>query len=150
MKRMIAFLIVAIAVSISAFLCVDLPHNEDYESVVVVSAQENLIDGEVIKNGNDFYYYLSKKNAEKVIKTLDLDKVSGIVYYFSNKSLDYFNKKLNYSLTSPSNVGDRTVYYGYDKSYYDFRLIDGKKMNVQLANDGERWILGYPMILTGF
>ena len=34
--------------------------------------------------------------------------------------------------------------------YKEFEFIDGKKINVQLAKTDDNWVLGFPMILTGF
>ena len=43
-----------------------------------------------------------------------------------------------------------TIYYGYTSKYSDFRLINGKKINIQIAFTEYGVMLGLPLILTGF
>ena len=45
---------------------------------------------------------------------------------------------------------DYLIYYGYYSNFKDYRYVDGKKINFQLAKTGEGWILGLPLIETGF
>ena len=150
MKRMIAFIFV-IFVLFGVILVKDnLPSSFDYTKVVVVSKNDDLCSAEKIQNGEVYYYFLGK-DAKDILDNISGKDIEGIVYYLSNEyDIGFLNKKFDYTLSSPSYVEGREVYYGYDKDYYDFRFIDGKKINVQIANDGNGWIIGYPMILTGF
>ena len=34
--------------------------------------------------------------------------------------------------------------------FNDFRFVDGKKINLQIAKDENAVIIGFPLILTGF
>ncbi len=148
---MIAFIFLSICLLGVMLSSISIPKSYDYEKVVIVSAQKNLIDGEVTVCGEDYFYTLSKNKVENSLQSLNSSNVKGIVYYFSkDKGLNYFKNDLSLTLTDKTYVCDRQVYYGYDKSYYQYRLIDGKKINFQLVCDGENWLLGYPMILTGF
>ncbi len=135
-----------------AFVKDAMPKAEGYDRAVIISKYAGLgLEGEVVESGNDFYYFVNKNVCESAMKNLSSEKISGVVFYYNNKyNLNYFAKKFDYNLTKKTIVENREVYYGYDKNYYDFRIIDGKKVNFQLAFDGNNWILGYPMIILGF
>lgn len=152
MKRMIAFIFVMFMLLGIAYYKDSLPQINDCERAVIISKFDNLeIDGDILQSGNDFYYYVDKKECEKAFEKYGSEKIEGVVFYFNNKyDLNYFNNKFNNTLTDKVVVEKCDVYYGYDKDYFDFRLIDGKKVNFQLVNDGNNWILGYPMIIIGF
>ncbi len=152
MKRMVAFIFI-----ILAFFGVGLFKNDsldinDYERVVIVSKLDDLTNkGSKVQNGEDYYYYLNYQEGESVRKNLSSYQISGIIFYLSKEySFNSFNKKFDYTLSAKSIVEDNDVYYGYDKDYSDFRLVGGKKINLQLVKSDNNWILGYPMILTGF
>ena len=77
--------------------------------------------------------------------------IHGISFYFSNdKKFDDFNKKFGYTLTEDGCLDGYSIYRGFYEGYKDFRYIDGKKINVQIAFVEETWIVGFPLILTGF
>ncbi len=149
---MIAFIFVVFMFLGVAYFKDSLPKAEDYERAVIISKFDNLeICDEIIQSGSDFYYYLNFKECQSALKSLGSEKISGIVYYYDNSfDLNYFKRKFGYNMTDKTMVEDCQVYYGYDKDYCDFRVIDGKKMNFQLVYDGNCWILGYPMIIIGF
>lgn len=42
------------------------------------------------------------------------------------------------------------ILYGYKNDFSDFRFIDGKKINVQIAWAENETIVGFPLIMTGF
>ena len=148
MKKMIAFIFVIFLFLGIAVAKINFPQKFDYERLIIVS--EKKLDYASIKNGNDYYYFFDKKDKTIFNKNFDITDIKGLTFYISSKyDLNYFSNHFNY-LTSKSEVDKKQVYYGYDKNYYDFRLIDGKKINFQLVKDEEGWILGYPAILTSF
>ena len=150
MKKMIALIFVIVTL-FALNLSFSDDKSIDFESVVIVSTNSDLDIGEFVQNGSDYYYKLNKQEGTKTLKTLAPNCVKGLVYYVSNKyNLEYFKNKFNFYLSDSSLIEERTVYYGYDSSFKDFNYINGKKINVQLVNDGSQWIVGYPLILTGF
>ncbi len=152
MKRMIAFIFIVVMMLGIAYFKDAMPKAESFERAVIVSDFGDLdIQGEILKNGKDFYYYVDYAQCKIALNRNGNDKIKGIVYYYNkNLDLNYFTRKFNYSISDKTTIEDRDVYYGYDEDYYDFRFISGKKINFQLAYDGNNWILGYPMIITGF
>ena len=149
MKKVVAFIFVILMLVGLMLVKVDNLAQLDYEKLIIVSACQLENAGREVKNGNDFYYTLDKTDFVKF--NLSQNKIKGLVYYINKKyDLSYFNKKFNYCIYRGGDVDGREIYYGYDKSYYDFRFVEGKKVNFQLVDDKDYWILGYPMIMTGF
>lgn len=152
MKRLIAFVFIII----SSFLLLATKNNNkvfeyDYEKAVVVTKNENLLeDCEKTINGENVYFLVKKEQKEK-IENLDFSSVIGLVFYFDKEiKYDYFNKRFDYTLFGGKIIEGRQVFYGYDKNYCDYRIIENKKVNVQLAKTEDEWIIGYPLIITGF
>ena len=145
-KRMIGFFVVAaLMLGFAAEKQDSFIPIQGFTKMVLVT--ENPLDDNLnfIKNGNDYYYLF--ENAPDAINLAD---AKGLVFYYhSSFDLDYFKKQMSY-LTRGGDVGGYECYYGYNASYGDFRLIDGRKINAQLVFNGEEWLLGYPLILTGY
>jgi len=146
--------IVLVATTIFAFKfqnqnhCV-LDKFDFWDKITFVTKSRNDLNG--IKNGNLNYYTYTSKKLNEVEKFLKGNEIEGLTLYFSSQvTLGYFQKKLNYNLTSISKHESLQVYYGFCNEYHDFIIHDGKKVNVQLANNGNGWVLGMPLILTGF
>lgn len=75
----------------------------------------------------------------------------GIVLYFDkNCPFEFFLNKLSFNLSSASLIENLKVYYGYTELFNKFVVHDNKKINVQIAQREDCWILGMPLILTGF
>ncbi len=152
MKRLIAFIFIIL---FSFMLLIIKDNNEIFdcncEKMVIVSNNENLLeDCQKIFNSDDVYFIVEKEEKEK-IDNLDFSYVKGVVLYFNkNVNLNYFNKRFNYTLFGGKSIEDRQVYYGYDKNYCDYRIIENKRVNVQLVKTENEWIVGYPLIITGF
>ena len=122
----------------------------DYEKVTIIS-KENFLGQMGIENGEFKYYTYSKFQESETISVLDKGKVEGIVFHFSqDKDFQYFQKAINFNLTSPEDISNIEVCYGYTSLFDRFILIKGKKANVQIAKNDCGWLVGLPMILTGF
>lgn len=153
MKKMIAFFILIILL-----FCISFIKNnnfnclENYEKIIVVSNQiYDYLDLNPIKNGNEFYHVLTKENADDFLENINLYDYNGISFYYDLESnFDDFNKCINYTLSDPSYIDNYKIYYGFYDEYKDFRIVNGKKINVQLVQTESEWILGFPLILTGF
>ena len=152
MKKMIAFLLCGGLLLAGK----NLPNRsfdlfENAEKMIVVSEKRiEQFDDEFI-SGNDYYYTFQAKEIEKNFSILDeKDGIKGLNLYFNQEMpLSYFQNKLDF-LGDETNLGENKIYYGYYSYYKHFKWIDGKKINVQLVQTAEGWILGMPLILTGF
>ena len=131
MKRLIAFVFIII----TSFLLLLTKNNDkvfdcDFNKAIVVTKSENLLeDCEKMINGDNFYFLISKEQKQK-IENLDFSSVIGIVLYF-NKDIkfDYFKEHFGYTLFGGKTIEGRQMFYGYDKKYCDYRIIDNKKVN---------------------
>lgn len=148
MKKMIAFIFL-ILVGLTLMHFKTFP-SLDFEKVVVVSENADIDIEDKVKNGNDFYYTISKEMGS-ISKFFKKDDIKGLIFYISPKySLEKLKKRFDFIFESSEEIDNQKIYYGYDSSYPDFRFIKNKKVNFQLTKNDENWILGYPMILTGF
>lgn len=153
MKKMIAFFILIVfLVGLSVFKSNNFDLLKGYEKIIVVS--ENVyskLDENPIKNGNQYIHSLEKEKGKYFLNNIDKFDILGLSFYFNNNfKLSQFNKEFDYTLSNPSILEEYKIYYGYYEKYDDYRLIDGKKINVQLVETQNEWIVGFPLILTGF
>lgn len=152
MKKMIVFFILIVSLLFTDYSPKDtFGIFKEVQSVLIVTSKEAENVDKLIENGDEFYYLFEGDKAPKILEKLELfDDIKGINLYFScDLDLSYFKTKLDY-MTDKTDVEGSDVYYGYYTGYKEFEFIDGKKINVQLAKTDDNWVLGFPMILTGF
>lgn len=153
MKRMIVFLFTAVVLIATKFIDNQPNFNEfeEVESVVVVCSVENEYMDYIFQSGEDYYYHFEGEKAFFILQNLDVFVgMEGLNLYFSNTvDFSYFSSRLDF-LGEETLVEGNKVYYGYYKGYKKSEIIDGKKINVQLVQTEDGWIMGLPMILTGF
>lgn len=150
MKRMIAFLFVIIFLAGFKIIYENTFPELKFEKLVVISQNPSLFDCETLRNGNDYYFYFNEKESQNALKNLNIENIEGLVYYFDkNINLEKIKNKLNFYYKGQS-IDNMVVYYGYDSTYPDFRIIDGKRINVQIVKNSTNIIVGYPLILCGY
>lgn len=150
---MIAFFVVfLVLIVVQSLKTDDFKVFAGYEKVVVVCDEKYLdLDDNPIISGNDFYHCISGEKASHFFKNIKSYKYKGLSFYFDKSySIEDFNKLFNNTLMASAIKGEYTIYYGYYEDFKDFRMIDGKRINVQLADVEDNWIVGMPLILTGF
>ena len=153
MKRMIAFFILVLMLLCVKYLNIDkIKEIFGYDRIVVTTNQSYAdLSADYIKNGDFYYYKLDKEEGKEFLKNKSRYKIEGISFYFDKKyDLDYFKRIFDNNLTNGSQIENLEVYYGFYKNFDDYKMIDGKKINVQLAKTEEEWVIGMPLILTGF
>ena len=165
MKRMIAFFKYAIVISISIILIIVfvfgfkfqpnkienvIANFSNYQKITLVS-KDLVKEHQHVENGDLHYYTFDSSSIDASFNFLSNYTVEGIVLYFTNKTgIEYFQQKLNYNLSQSRKVGDVDTYYGYLKEFNNFVINQNKKVNVQLAKTNNGWVMGLPLILTGF
>ncbi len=119
---------------------------EGYQSATIVSYEEVDCTGRIVKNGKlNYYTFQNNKEFDKI------NNYEGVVFYFSKETkLDFFEDICSFAFTQPSKVEDMNVYYGFCPDFSKFVLHENKKVNFQLAEREGDWVLGFPLILTGF
>ncbi len=152
MKKMIAFFVlIFLLISINIFKQNDFSPFLNYSKLVLVSSQPLFTEQEYIKNGNDYYFQFANNEASKNILMENQNIKSYIFYYDKDYKLKDFIKSLDIIYKGGQLADNRyTIYYGYYGNYKDYRIIDGKKINFQLVHTSEEWILGFPLITTGY
>lgn len=148
MKRIVAFIVITL---LGFGVIIGLKGNEinfdGLDKVCFVTDLSYANEENAVVSGNDVYITVSADKA----KEIKLNNIKGYVLYF-NKTSD---KKalLNYFFDYSSDeyfVGNTMIMNGYTSKYSDFRYVDGKKYNAQVAFTEDYIIVGLPMILTGF
>ena len=114
------------------------------DEILVVSNKH--LDGQdyIIKNGQQYYYKFDSLDSFN-----DKDYIA-YNFYFNNTA--YFNDIVkNFSFLYRGNsIENYQIYYGYYDGYFDFRYIDGKKINVQVVVTDKQLIVGFPLVVTGY
>ena len=152
MKRMIAFIFfVVFAVLCSgetaSFTKADFSLAE---RAVMVSSTPIDNKNNFFSGGNFYTYFESEELKELLQKINQIEGVKGFNLYFSSDvKYDYFQSQIDF-VGDLKEIDEMIVYQGYSKFYSRFVWLDGKKNNVQLAKTTQGWVLGFPVILTGF
>lgn len=114
---------------------------------VYENGQENCVmtGAKVVRNGNSdmVYFEASKPSA------------SGAKYRQAKLLLADFNesemvREFRAKMVSDENVDGFYVKYLYSPIFREFCMVNGRKINVQIAFVGEEVVVGVPMIFSGF
>ncbi|MBQ8909035.1 MAG: hypothetical protein IJY90_01955 [Clostridia bacterium] len=150
MKRMIAFIF-----AVLSLLCINFTQKQQIDfscaQRAVLITSNPFENKDFLCSGSDYYTHFEGDEVGEVLTSLhEVQGLKGLNLYFSNAlDLSYFRSKIDY-LSDKTIVGDYDIYYGYCNQFEDFKWVDGKKVNVQLAKTADGWIMGIPIILTGF
>lgn len=121
--------------------------NDGLQKVCVVSDKKTENAQSVVCGDLVFNYYTPQAAAEN-LKTLQKDAKS--VQYYLSCSVDDILKLLNASVVSRQNIDDLCVVCAYTAAFDKCIYVDGKKVNVQIAQKDGQVVAGFPSILTGF
>lgn len=149
MKRMIGFFIMIILLLLVGFIKEDnFSAFYSFSKMTLVTTEKLDSMTEPIISGNQYYYTF--ENTNENIKLLEDNSFDCYIFYFdAEQNIDKLKKNFDYIYQGGS-AQDYLIYYGYYSNFKDHRYVDGKKINFQLAKTGEGWILGLPLIETGF
>jgi len=149
MKKMIAFFMTAICAMVVKYFTVDdFASFLDFEKMVVVCQQK--LSEEFVQNGEDYYNVFRDKKAQNILAEWESIDAKGVNLYFSlEKDLEYFSQRVE-NMQQVSDIDDNCCWQGYYGGFKDFRYINKKKINFQLVQTDEGWIMGFPYIITGF
>ena len=99
---------------------------------------------------------------KQYVKTLNVNE-NDIIYFQNENSSDAINfkttlspneiiKKLGAVVIEKQNLKNENlkIYYCYVENVSSFVVENGKKINLQIAYNGEFSIVGFPLILTGY
>lgn len=153
MKKLIVFVFLLCCLSGTAFFKVGanpLFKLKNVEEVCFVSESEFVYaDVESVACGDKFFNFCSiqtaKENLEKFEKNSD-----AVQFYFSEITVEEILQKLKADTVESYSSNEIEITLGYTPYVQDCVLVDGKKVNVQIASTENGVIAGFPMILTGF
>lgn len=151
MKRLIVFLFVLLAVSgsfcfvskIEPIFAVD-----GVDKVCFVSSAEFGGRFESVKCGDKFFNFCTFEEAKEkasLVKTCD-----AVQFYAKQSDLKKLLAQIKFQQLSCEEIEGIEICYGFSPCYASAVLLDGKKVNVQIAKVDGNVIVGFPMILTGF
>lgn len=153
MKKIIVFCLLLSILCSTALVKIEtnpLFQTEGVEQVCIVSSSK-ILDESVsnVACGDKFFNYCSFSTAKQNIKKWK-NVLNSLQFYYDDMQLQEVFEVLRFSEISSQEIDGLTVYYGYTPYYQDCVLIDGKKVNVQIAVSDGKVIAGFPMILTGY
>ena len=151
MKGMIAFvLFIAMLIALSV-----VPNRQ---TAVFSNAELGIVvtsipfqDDNFICSGGDYYSIINKQDIGEILQTQNkIEGFKGINLYFNETmSLQKLKKQVDF-VSEKSLINGQEIYMGYSKNFDDFVWIDGKKVNLQIASTQNGYVVGIPLILTGF
>ncbi len=143
------FAAVAVVASLS-FPRIDLFEMQNVKAINVVVDQKVAVDNKLdfIANGSDaIVTFDDKEKAKSFCKNNQPKCVVFVLPSFERKNVENF---LNISYAFTQELGQKQIVYGWSSKGMDEKIVDCKKINVQLVVDGENMLVGFPMIMTGF
>lgn len=147
MKRLLAFLF------LTSFIFV-LPMSGEcklFDNANITSAvfvcKDRLDDLQFVQSSEQ-YYYKATENFSTFYK--NFKNIDGITLYFDNYNLQSLISDYKISYFKGGDVENYKIYYGYTNLYPQSFYMNNKKINVQIAVQGNQIIVGFPAILNGF
>lgn len=147
---MLAFLLLIFCV------CLCSTANSSFEKILFLSAGgevsfylENYqeIEGcETIKNGAGCVIKTDVENAKKINKKIN--NCSGFSIEFYSENISDFLNEIN--IIKIEKISDLTIYYGYFNGLINSINIENKKINIQIAINNEKIVIGSPIILGDY
>ena len=150
MKKLIVFMMIVLMVSLTYFVKNDYNPLFAYAGttkVCLVVKDGALSEGEIVDSGNVDFVYLSKEAGLNAVSKVS---VEGLEFYLSGAIQEEILALLKASVIKESTIDNINLVYAYTPYYQDSIIMEGKKVNLQLALYGEEIIAGFPIILTGY
>ena len=150
MKKLIAFCLFGL--SLFGFQFIPKEDNKEIFSLSGIS-QACLVTTDNFESENSLttldytYVYAGKDEAFELYKQIN---PKAVILFFQNLKPDDLMKSLNMLVLKEEYINDCKIIYGYTSKYNNFRLIENKRVNVQIACKNNEIIAGFPLILSGF
>lgn len=150
MKKLLSFLLIMCCIA-STFVLKDETRDifcfENCQRVCFVSEKDFGLESQ--RSGDKVFNFCSYEKAKEIYAEVE-DDVEGIQFYFKDFDDEKFFKRFNASVISKSEIEGIEMICGHTPCFQKAVFVDGKKMNFQLAKNGEWTILGFPIILTSY
>ncbi len=120
---------------------------EEYSFVTTAQAAEEA-GLEYFENGGDVIATTPERaKAEEFYKKFS---PKCVVMKMGSEKLDSVKKFLKISQSYTQKLQNKEIIYAYTSLFPDCEFVEGKKINAQLVCEGERLIVGFPVIMTGY
>ncbi len=96
--------------------------------------------------GNGYIISCDREESHNLYQKLNKQKLLGISID-THVELNKVIKKLDLKITRTQELDSTTFLYGYTNKLKNFIVIDGEKVNIQIAQTGDTLKIGYPLIL---
>ena len=108
-------------------------------------------DDNFIYSGGNYYSVINKQDIGKILQAQNkIEGFKGLNLYFNETiSLQKLKKQIDF-LSEKSVINGQEIYTGYSENFDNFVWIEGKKVNLQIASTQNGFVVGIPLILTGF
>ena len=116
------------------------------------SKSQNVLNAEIIQNGNGFLICCDEQNTKIVNKNLNKSYIQGESFCFDGNIADITKilKKLNAKIITTENFENLKIIYAYSYKLQKFIFVDGKKVNVQICLNENKITVGTPLILGSY
>ena len=151
MKKLIVFML--LLGCLSATLLVKFESNplfniDGVEKVCFVSTRQ-YDELESVNCGDLVFNYCTLETAKQNLKRYS-DGAKAVQFYFNSMTSEDLLKQLKATVISVDEVEGMLVTLAYTPYYQECIFVDGKKVNVQIAEKDGKVVSGFPAILTGF
>lgn len=78
------------------------------------------------------------------------DNYNSQVVKFGKVDFEYVNKCLNVEIVRKFYVGNNLIIEGYTSLLKKYKIINNRKINIQISVSGDECLIGYPLIKSSF
>ena len=103
---------------------------------------------ETVQCGDLIFNFCSLEEAKKHIDSLKTFKA--IQFYFNETSTAEILTELKAEVVSTQSLENIEIVSAYTLFFADCVIVQGKKVNLQIATTNSHVVAGFPLILTGF
>ncbi|MGN1213051.1 MAG: hypothetical protein ACI4TZ_03310 [Christensenellales bacterium] len=147
---LVIFCIVSLPVSQIALMGY-VPKTSSIYSFYTTDKISFLDNTKIVKNGNACIVSCDSKHASTVKASINNILGESITINNPNDDVlkqinDYISKNVLYD----EKLDGTQIIYGYDNTLKNFVMVDGQKVNFQVAINSDYVVIGYPLILGSF
>lgn len=134
------------------------PHSDFVSAIGVASDDDTFIiyshyvfDDETYDICGDGYFIYTDYASSREILIRHQDVLGQTIVLRSfDGDIDDIAMSVGAKIVHRDRVEDTEIVFGYNPSLRDYVVIDGARVNVQIATDGDFVKIGYPLILDSF
>lgn len=126
--------------------------SENYSYTFYVSGEvQNIANANIVKNGSNSIVTCSGDNCRQVKQ--ELNNILGETITLYNSTQSSFDKilcKIADKIKFTETIDNLQICYAYDSTLLNFVMVNGQKINLQIAVNADYIKIGYPLILDSY